>query len=74
MASLRQVTAHHAHDQRLTDLVGQLTVHSDEFTTLWKHHPVRTCTSGEKHLNHPTAGPFTNTSATLPPPQESIRA
>ncbi|MFJ6907473.1 helix-turn-helix transcriptional regulator [Streptomyces griseoluteus] len=71
VASLRQVAAHHPHDQRLTDLVGQLTIHSDEFTTLWKRHPVRTCTSGEKHLDHPTAGPMDLTFETLTLPSPS---
>ncbi|WP_405558860.1 hypothetical protein [Streptomyces sp. NBC_01171] len=58
-------------DQRLTDLLGQLAIHSDEFTTLWKRHPVRTCTSGEKHLNHPTAGPMDLTFETLTLPTPS---
>ncbi len=71
VASLRQVTAHHPHDQRLTDLVGQLTIQTEEFTTLWKRHPVRTCTSGEKHLDHPTAGPMDLTSETLSLPSPS---
>ncbi|WP_239072518.1 hypothetical protein [Streptomyces bauhiniae] len=70
VASLRHTAAHHPDDQRLIDLVGQLTIHSDEFMALWKRHPVRSCTSGAKHLHHPTAGPMDLTfeTLTLPPP------
>ncbi|MFJ3661084.1 helix-turn-helix transcriptional regulator [Streptomyces sp. NPDC090119] len=71
VASLRQVTARHPDDQRLTDLVGRLTIHSDEFTSHWKRHPVRTCTSGVKHLHHPTAGPLDLTFETLTLPAPS---
>ncbi|MGW5333470.1 helix-turn-helix transcriptional regulator [Streptomyces bauhiniae] len=71
VASLRQVTARHPDDQRLTDLVGQLTIHSDEFTTLWKRHPVRTCTSGVKRLHHPAVGPLDLTFETLTLPTPS---
>ncbi|MEW2130189.1 helix-turn-helix transcriptional regulator [Streptomyces sp. NPDC005435] len=56
VASLRQQTARHPDDPGLTDLVGHLTIHSDDFTTHWNRHPVRTCTSGVKHLRHPVAG------------------
>ncbi|MEU4109805.1 hypothetical protein [Streptomyces sp. NPDC027717] len=66
MASLRQVTARHPpHDQRVADLIGQLTMDCDEFTSLWKRHPVRTCTSGVKHLHHPSTGPLDLTSEAL---------
>ncbi|MFD8914257.1 helix-turn-helix domain-containing protein [Streptomyces sp. NPDC059575] len=56
VASLRQVAARHPADRALTDLVGQLTIHSDDFTAHWKNHPVRTCTSGVKRLRHPVVG------------------
>ncbi|MFD4725176.1 helix-turn-helix transcriptional regulator [Streptomyces seoulensis] len=69
VASLRQTAAHHPDD--LTDLIGQLTIHSPEFTTLWNRHPVRTCTSGVKHLHHPTAGPLNLTFETLTLPTPS---
>ncbi|MFI9394661.1 hypothetical protein ACIG53_27710 [Streptomyces bauhiniae] len=38
---------------------------------LGKRHPVRTCTSGTKHLHHPTAGPMDPTFETLTLPSPS---
>lgn len=56
VASLRLVAGRHPGDQRLTGLVGQLTVQSEEFASRWARHPVRTCTSGVKRLRHPLVG------------------
>ncbi|MGW2208211.1 MmyB family transcriptional regulator [Streptomyces sp. NPDC001781] len=58
-------------DQRLTDLVSQLTIPSHEFLSRWKRHPVRTCTSGVKQLHHPTAGPLDLAFETLTLPAPS---
>ncbi|WP_217551686.1 helix-turn-helix transcriptional regulator [Streptomyces sp. GbtcB6] len=56
VASLRLLAGRHPEDRRLTELVGRLTVQSDEFAALWARHPVRTCTSGVKELRHPLVG------------------
>ncbi|MEU9166911.1 helix-turn-helix transcriptional regulator [Streptomyces sp. NPDC048420] len=56
VAALRLVAGRHPDDRALAGLVGQLTMKSDEFATLWARHPVRTCTSGVKHLRHPLVG------------------
>jgi transcriptional regulator with XRE-family HTH domain len=56
VASLRQVAGRHPDDRALAELVGQLTMNSDEFASLWARHPVRTCTSGVKQLRHPMVG------------------
>ncbi|MFD5792414.1 helix-turn-helix transcriptional regulator [Streptomyces diastatochromogenes] len=56
VASLRLVAGRHPDDRRLAELVGQLSLHSAEFAALWARHPVRTCTSGVKHLRHPAVG------------------
>jgi transcriptional regulator with XRE-family HTH domain len=56
VAALRLVAGRHPDDRALAELVGQLTMNSDEFATRWARHPVRTCTSGVKHLRHPMVG------------------
>ncbi|UUU31711.1 helix-turn-helix transcriptional regulator [Streptomyces sp. CA-210063] len=61
VASLRVIAGRHPDDRALAELVGQLAVRSAEFAALWSRHPVRTCTSGVKHLRHPRVGPLTLT-------------
>jgi transcriptional regulator with XRE-family HTH domain len=56
VASLRLVAGRYADDRRLTDLVGELCVASDDFARLWAKHPVLSCMSGTKRLNHPEIG------------------
>ncbi|MFI6173269.1 helix-turn-helix transcriptional regulator [Nocardia sp. NPDC051052] len=56
VASLRQVAGRHPDDRSLAELVGQLTMNCAEFASRWARHPVRTCTSGVKHLHHPLVG------------------
>lgn len=56
VAALRLVAGRHHDDRSLAELVGQLTMNSDEFAALWARHPVRTCTSGVKQLRHPMVG------------------
>lgn len=56
VASLRLVAGRHPHDRALAELIGQLAMTCDEFATRWARHPVRTCTSGVKHLRHPLVG------------------
>jgi transcriptional regulator with XRE-family HTH domain len=56
VASLRLDAGRHPDDRSLAELVGQLTMNCDEFASRWARHPVRTCTSGVKHLRHPLVG------------------
>ena len=56
VASLRLVAGRHPDDRRPAGLIGQLSMESAEFASLWARHPVRTCTSGVKHLRHPLVG------------------
>lgn len=56
VAALRLVAGRHRDDRALAELVGRLTMNSDEFASLWARHPVRTCTSGVKCLRHPVVG------------------
>ncbi|CAM5365151.1 MULTISPECIES: helix-turn-helix transcriptional regulator [Streptomyces] len=56
VASLRLVAGRHPDDRALAELIGHLSIRSDEFTALWARHPVRTCASGSKSLRHPAVG------------------
>lgn len=56
VAALRLVAGRHPDDRALAELVGQLVMNCDEFASRWARHPVRTCTSGIKHLRHPLVG------------------
>ncbi|MBA0053604.1 XRE family transcriptional regulator [Streptomyces sp. AJS327] len=56
VASLRFHAAAHPGDPAVRALVGELSVTSGEFATLWAEHPVRRCTRGVKHLTHPEFG------------------
>ncbi|MEV6803920.1 helix-turn-helix transcriptional regulator [Streptomyces sp. NPDC017248] len=56
VAALRLEAGRHPDDRSLAELVGQLTMNCDEFASRWARHPVRTCTSGVKHLRHPLVG------------------
>ncbi|MFC9034249.1 helix-turn-helix transcriptional regulator [Streptomyces arboris] len=56
VASLRLIAGRHPDDRRLAELIGQLVIQSSDFASRWARHPVRTCTSGVKHFQHPQVG------------------
>jgi hypothetical protein len=56
VASLRLVAGRYTDDRNLTDLVGELCIASADFARLWAKHPVVSCMSGTKRLNHPELG------------------
>lgn len=43
-------------DPALTELIGELSLHSQEFRELWARHDVRTTTAGGKTFRHPEVG------------------
>ncbi|WP_069768558.1 helix-turn-helix transcriptional regulator [Streptomyces sp. LUP30] len=59
VAHLRNLAGHHQDDRRLTALVGELSLKSDDFRRLWADHPVRECAYGVKRVRHPVAGLLT---------------
>lgn len=71
VASLRLVAGRHPDDRALAELVGQLSMRSTEFASLWARHPVRTCTSGIKRLCHPAVGVLELSFENLPIPGSS---
>jgi transcriptional regulator with XRE-family HTH domain len=56
VASLRYVAGQYANDPRLAQLIGDLTMNSPEFATMWAKHGVKLCTAGNKRLHHPHVG------------------
>jgi transcriptional regulator with XRE-family HTH domain len=56
---LRRCVGVRPDDPRLTALIGELSVKSDEFTRAWAEHDVRTCTFGPFAMRHPLVGSLT---------------
>lgn len=56
VASLRALAGRFRDDHEFAALIGELSLESDEFATLWSEHPVRDCTGGTKSFRHPLVG------------------
>lgn len=56
VALLRTEAGRAPHDRALSDLVGELSVRSEDFRTRWAAHEVRLHRSGTKHFTHPVVG------------------
>lgn len=56
VAFLRTETGRAPHDRALTDLIGELTTRSGDFTRRWARHDVKFHRSGVKNLHHPLVG------------------
>jgi hypothetical protein len=56
VAALRASIGPDLDDPALTDLVGELSLKSEEFRRLWARHDVREKTSGRKRIVHPQVG------------------
>ncbi|MFV0461777.1 MAG: helix-turn-helix transcriptional regulator [Nostocoides sp.] len=55
-AMLRSEAGRNPHDKALTDLIGELTTRSTEFTRRWAAHDVRFHRTGRKRIHHPAVG------------------
>lgn len=55
-AMLRSEAGRNPYDKALTDLIGELTTRSPEFTSRWAAHDVRFHRTGRKRLHHPVVG------------------
>lgn len=58
VARLRMAAATHPHDKRLTALIGELSIHDDDFRRWWSSHAVKATDQGRKTFVHPVAGPL----------------
>jgi transcriptional regulator with XRE-family HTH domain len=59
VAALRASVGPDLDDPHLTDLVGELSLKSDRFRSLWARHDVREKTHGTKRFVHPQVGELT---------------
>ncbi|MGW0334710.1 helix-turn-helix transcriptional regulator [Streptomyces sp. NPDC003011] len=59
LAMLRLYAGRHPDDPQLTELIGELSLHSDTFRRMWADHDVTAHTTGTKRLHHPLVGDLT---------------
>ncbi|MGK8555998.1 helix-turn-helix transcriptional regulator [Nocardia gipuzkoensis] len=59
VASLRATAGADLDDPRLTELVGELSLKSEDFRQLWARHDVRVKTAGVKRFRNPMVGELT---------------
>ena len=69
-AMLRHDARSHPNDRALNELIGELTVKSDEFRAWWSQHRVWECTFGVKRFMHPIVGRVDVDYETFPVPGE----
>ncbi|WP_381790082.1 helix-turn-helix transcriptional regulator [Streptomyces niveus] len=65
VATLHLYAGRHADDPELTELIGELSLHSDTFRRMWADHDVLAHATGTKHLVHPLVGELTLDYVTL---------
>lgn len=58
VASFRRSLGDAAEDQRAAELVGELSIASARFRTLWARHDVRRLDGGTAQVDHPVLGPL----------------
>ncbi|MFC7648549.1 hypothetical protein ACFQX6_54990 [Streptosporangium lutulentum] len=58
VAAVRALAGPESRDAHLAELVGELSVRSEEFRRLWARHDVKPRVSGVVLLNHPQVGPL----------------
>lgn len=73
VGNLRATTAVCGHDPLVMDLVGELSVKSPEFATLWADHEVHEKNWGVKTIAHPTVGTLRLRFSALGMPDSSAR-
>jgi hypothetical protein len=66
-AMLRLDAGRHPDDPALGALVGDLSIHSEEFRRYWSDHKVHQRTTGTKDYHHPLVGDLTITYQALTP-------
>ncbi|WP_152364738.1 helix-turn-helix transcriptional regulator [Microlunatus speluncae] len=59
VACLRFLAGRHGDDPELTELIGELSLRSDEFAALWSRHRVQSCAHATLDLRHSQVGVMT---------------
>jgi transcriptional regulator with XRE-family HTH domain len=71
VCTLRMDAGCHPEDPRLSALVGELSVKSDDFRRLWATHDVKEKAYGVKHLRHPLVGELALNFESFPLPDDN---
>jgi transcriptional regulator with XRE-family HTH domain len=71
VAALRIEAGRHPYDRGLTDLVGELSMRSEEFCTWWASHDVRLHRTSTKRMHHPVVGELELTGEALDLPGDA---
>jgi len=58
IAAFRKYNGDNVDNPRFVELVGELSLASERFRTLWARHDVRDLDGGTTTVNHPTVGPL----------------
>ncbi|MFJ6086261.1 helix-turn-helix transcriptional regulator [Streptomyces sp. NPDC092369] len=66
---LRITAGRHPDDPSLASLIGELTMRSEEFASMWADHRVLACDVADYEMRHPLVGTVTVTQQTLQSPQ-----
>lgn len=69
VGKLRQAVGEYPNDPQLATLIGELTMHSPQFATLWAQHRVRAWDMAEYRMRHPTVGELDVLQHSLPVPR-----
>ncbi|MGR4878261.1 helix-turn-helix domain-containing protein [Streptomyces sp. LARHCF249] len=72
VANLRYAAGRHPDDALLAALIGELSMRSTEFATMWADHRVRPCTFADHEMRHPLVGSLTVTQQALRLSDEQI--
>jgi len=69
VGKLRLAVGRYPDDSRLAELIGELTVRSPEFSTMWSQHKVRDWDLADYSMRHPVVGSLTVTQHSLQIPR-----
>ncbi|NUL06940.1 helix-turn-helix domain-containing protein [Streptomyces lunaelactis] len=71
VGNLRLTAGRYPDDPLLAGLIGELTMRSPEFATMWADHRILACDVADYEMRHPLVGTLTVTQQTLQSPQGS---
>jgi hypothetical protein len=69
VGNLRLTAGRYPDDPQLAGLIGELTMRSPEFATMWADHRILACDTADYEMRHPLVGALTVTQQTLQSPQ-----